>query len=183
MNKNLLFEQQRKVKTILWTGKISIKTREEELDAEIIVVGKKIPLKLRIEVTNWLTGPIFYVFIEERKVTVFSIKEKKVYITDLKNLGSLHFIPHSLKPMQIWSILRGLPVSYDKSKLDIKFENYKIEKGYVFAQDITVNSLVTGTVWHLRIRHIEFNRKVHENVFYLNIPPEFQVIRYLDQTP
>jgi len=186
----LIEKQQDKVESILWTGKLSIKAPQHSLNADILVIGKRAPFNIRIEVTNWLSGPIFYILIKKKKVFVLSIKEKKLYLMDLNSRYFIQFFPSQLNQKQIWAILRGLPTLKENNmkirfstedtlifvsqKTEIRFKDYRIYQGLIFAKNINIRYYPTNTEWRLSIGHIQFNKNIPADIFKLNIPSDFQ---------
>ena len=194
-NSTFIKEQQKNVKSILWTGKLSIKNLKNNLDANILVIGQRSPFMVRIEITNWLSGPIFYIVIRETNMFILSIKEKKYYLARLDNAYFLKFFPPYLNQEQIWAILRGMPIFSNKKniktrfslqdtivtlskQIEIRFKNYRTYHGLIFAKDISIYYYPTNTTWKLNIKDIQFNKDIPEKIFKLNIPSDFQIIKY-----
>ncbi len=189
--------KQDEVKTVLWKGKISIRSPENRLNGDILVIAERSPLNVKIEITNWLSGPIFYIFLKNKKVCLISSKERKAYIGTLKDIGVLYpmdILLPKLDQHQIWTILRALPkpikggaglVYSEKGAsaliskdLKITYRGYYLLDGIPFAKEIYISSYSTNTSWNIRIDKIQFNQKIPQEIFKIRIPPSFQTIRY-----
>lgn len=195
---NSIKDQQKKVKSLFWNGKINIRSPENGLSGSIFVIAKRSPLRVKIEISNWLSGPVFYVFIRGNKIWLFSLKERKVYLTTLQRLSTFcptYMFPPGLDQDQIWEILRGMP-GYIKNEralffreratvvvsegVKITYRDYDSYEGIIFAKNINVyaRSHFINTSWDLKIEKIQFNKTIPQDIFRAKIPQDFQIIRY-----
>ncbi len=179
--KNLL-QKKDNVFSLWWKGKIDIKTNREEVSASVIVVAKKDPLCIRIELTNWISGTFAYGFIKKRRFVFLSLKEKKAYIGKL---------PTDIKEKDVWSLIRALPIDTDASKITfqngkiifisnrfkISYKDYSLKEGIVFARHISICLNKTLNL-KAEIKKAEFNKSIPPQLFSAVIPAKFQIIRY-----
>ncbi len=202
-NLYIIKRQQYNIKTIFWTGKINIRESGEDTEANILVIAKRDPLKIRIEISKWFSGPILYIVINRNKVNITSIKEKKVYIGDLQHINevtSIKIFPPNINQNQIWTILRGIPSLYyiknaklkilNKKSTDIFFnytrityKNYQTTNGIIFAKDITIFYYPNNILWKLKIRNIRFNITIPDSEFQIKVPPNFKIVKYQSPNP
>lgn len=102
-------EQDRKVSSFYTTGRIWMKDWGWESESNILIVGTKIPLKIKIEITHSWGRPILYALIDDTSLKVLSFTEKRLYIGTLAPETLSKFFPGDFSPDLIWAVLRGYP--------------------------------------------------------------------------
>lgn len=103
-------EQENKADTLFSTGKLMIKGEDLESESDILIVGSKAPFKVKIEITHPWGRPILHILATETNLHILSFPEKRYYLGLLGNSAPLGFFPKSLKPDQLWSLVRGFPI-------------------------------------------------------------------------
>ncbi len=176
-----IFNQKKEVRTLWWKGKVKIKTSKDEISGNVLIVAKKNPLLVRIEVTNWISGTILYGFIKERDFLFISPKEKRVYLGE---------IPPEIGERSIWALIRTIPVGNVKifskenkielshDSIRIVFQAYSSFQHIIFSKKIDAYYLPKHISLHFEIKEIFFNKNIPSRLFNPVIPPGFQIVRY-----
>ncbi len=116
-----LKNQENAVYSFLSSGRITVQIRGSEFDADVLIIGKKTPLNLKLEITHPWGRPLFHAAINENRLQFLSFPDKKYFIGDIRELVSSRFLPLRLETDQLWAIGRGLPVLRNyKSALSFK---------------------------------------------------------------
>jgi hypothetical protein len=68
--------QERKVFSFYTTGSLLLQDRDLESESNVLIVGNRNPLKIKIEVTHPWGRPIVHILIEEKNLQVLSFTEK-----------------------------------------------------------------------------------------------------------
>ncbi len=110
-------EQEARVNSFFSTGRIIFHENDSESEANILVVGSKSPLRVRIEITHPWGRPLFQCFVKGRKFFLLSFTEKKVYVGLQGSVPPGGFSPGRLEQDQLWGILRGYPVPCDEGRV------------------------------------------------------------------
>jgi len=103
-------EQERRVHTFFSSGRLTLKTRDSESEANILIAGTRNFLRIKIETTHSWGRPLVHVFINEAELHILSFPEKRIYHGHLENSSGLDFFPGVSDPDQVWTIVRGYPV-------------------------------------------------------------------------
>jgi len=102
-------EQQERVFSFYTNSKISAKNWYGESEANILIVGKRSPLKIKIEITHTWGAPILYILIDQMRLEVLSFADKKLYLGNFTPESLSKFFPGFIEPDLIWAVLRGFP--------------------------------------------------------------------------
>lgn len=175
-----IFNQKKKVRSLWWKGKICIRTSKNELSGNILVLAKKNPLLVRIEISNWISGTILCGFIKERNFLFISPKERRVYVGE---------IPEDIGKEEIWTLIRTIPLNADvifkgdeivffHRPIKIVFKNAASSENIAFSKRIDAYYLPRHITLHFEIKKIFFNRNIPSQLFNPKIPPNFQILRY-----
>jgi len=110
-------EQERLVNTFFSSGRLVFLERDSESDSNILVLGKRDPLRIKIEITHPWGRPLFHILISDDTLHVLSFPEKRYYLGPIESAGPAWFFPASLGPDQIWTFARGYPMfpEYDRA--------------------------------------------------------------------
>ncbi len=163
--------QLNKVTSLYWKGSIMIETNKKRLKGSILVVAKRSPLLIRAEISNWLGGTFAIVFIKGEQFVFISTKENIAYIGN---------IPEEIKD-QLWSFVRAIPLFSKKTtlkKLKIEYKNYVMVKDTAFAQQLCVYSSDSSFWLRIKIKEADFNISIPSELFTVNIPSGFKLLRY-----
>ncbi len=103
-------EQGEKVDSFYTMGSISVKGWVWESTADILVIGLKNPLKIKIEITHPWGRPILHFLVYNQRLEVLSYDEKKIYLGRFTPEALSRFLPGvMIDPDLIWAVLRGYP--------------------------------------------------------------------------
>ncbi len=110
-------EQESLADSLVSSGKLIMREEEEyddEDDSEsrysILMVGRRDPFKVKIEITHPWGRPLLHLLINETHMQILSFHEKRLYQGRLGDLKSMIFFPVELGRDQIWTIIRGYPI-------------------------------------------------------------------------
>jgi hypothetical protein len=107
----LLREQDQIVRSFFWSGRLTARKRLGQAENLIVSVGRRDPLRLKIEVTHSWGQPIAQALISETQAKVLVVPEKRFYVGHMKDSGlSGDFLPAGLDARQLWGALRGFPI-------------------------------------------------------------------------
>lgn len=112
-----LKEQEGRVHTLFSSGSLMVDDKGLETDSNILIVGIRDPLRIKIEITHPWGRPLLDILIQNSKINIISYLEKRIYHGPLKGWASSRVFPGSLAPDQMWSLLRGYPIlkEYDRA--------------------------------------------------------------------
>ena len=106
-----LREQEKRVRSFFSSGRVSLfDARDSELEANVLIVGTRNPLRIKIEITHTWGHPLLHALIREHRVQILSFPEKRYYLGHLGSVNSPAFFPGRLEPDQVWGFVRGYPV-------------------------------------------------------------------------
>ena len=107
----LLREQDQRVRSFFWSGRLTARKRLGRAENLIVSVGRRDPLRLKIEVTHSWGQPIAQALISETQAKVLVAPEKRFYVGHMKESGlSGDLFPAGLDARQLWGALRGFPI-------------------------------------------------------------------------
>ncbi len=179
----ILIQKKDNVFSLWWKGKADIRTSsKKEVSVSIVVIAQKKPLCIRIELTNWLSGPLAYGFVKGKRFFFLSLKERKVYSGKL---------PSDIEEKYIWSVVRAIPTGISISRLTfqngettfvskkfrISYKDYSLKENILFARNISVY-LPDVLNLKVEIKKIKFNTDIPPQLFIPVIPTGFKVIKY-----
>jgi hypothetical protein len=101
--------QERKVFSFYTTGSLLLQDRDLESESNVLIVGNRNPLKIKIEVTHPWGRPIVHILIEEKNLQVLSFTEKRLYLGVFTPEALSKFLPGELDAHLVWAVLRGYP--------------------------------------------------------------------------
>ncbi len=114
----LLREQDQRVRSFFWSGRLTARKRLGQAENLIVSVGRRDPLWLKIEVTQSWGQPIVQALISETQARVLVVPEKRFYVGHMKASGlSGDFLPAGLDARQLWGALRGFPILPEYARL------------------------------------------------------------------
>ncbi|MFH1351931.1 MAG: DUF4292 domain-containing protein [Pseudomonadota bacterium] len=98
-------------------GTVLVKNWLWESEANILIMGRKRPLKIKIEITHPWGQPILHILIDEPRLEVLSFRDKRLYVGDYTPQALSKFIPGDLDSNLIWAALRGYPTLLDYDRI------------------------------------------------------------------
>jgi len=105
-----IHDQEKLASSFYTTGSVSIKDREWEPEAHILIAGTRSPLKIKIEITHPWGTPILHILISRKNLQILSFNEKRLYVGDFTPEVLSRFLPGGfLSPDLVWAVLRGFP--------------------------------------------------------------------------
>ena len=109
-------EQERLVQTFFSSGRLTVEAQGSESFSNILIVGNKNPLRIKIELTHAWGRPLVHMLINESEIRILSFSEKKYYHGSLGTLDSFKFFPARLNLVQIWALVRAYPSLMNHSR-------------------------------------------------------------------
>jgi len=111
-------EQENKVHSFYAHGQIAASAWYGQSEANILVVGKKSPFKMKLEITQTWGQPLLHILIDQKRLEVLSFKDKTLYHAPFTSESLSKFFPGDIEPEFVWGTLRGYPnlVSHDHVK-------------------------------------------------------------------
>lgn len=105
------FENQEKaVHSLFSTGTFTLETQGAQSEAEVLIVARRDPPSIRIEITHPWGQPLLHIQVNGSRLNVISFSEKRHYRGRLGTPWILKQIPFPLDPDLIWSLARAYPV-------------------------------------------------------------------------
>ena len=101
--------QESKVSAFYTSGGLSLQDREWDSESHVLIVGRRNPFKIKIEVTHPWGRPIVHILIDERNLQVLSFPDKKLYRGVFTPEALSKFLPGELDEHVVWAVLRGYP--------------------------------------------------------------------------
>ena len=113
-----ILEQENMVQSFYAHGLIAASAWYGQSEANILVVGKKSPFKMKIEITQTWGQPLLHILIDQKRLEVLSFKDKTLYHAPFTSESLSKFFPGDIEPEFVWGTLRGYPnlVSHDHVK-------------------------------------------------------------------
>ncbi|MFZ7112087.1 MAG: hypothetical protein ACOWYE_10430 [Desulfatiglandales bacterium] len=101
--------QQARVSSFYSQGKVVMKDGLLEAESDILIVGNREPLRIRVEFTHPWGKPLLHVLIDDMRLNVLSFRDKKCYSGAFSPDALSGFFPGGLERSMIWAVLRGYP--------------------------------------------------------------------------
>ena len=111
-----LNDRQRQVQTIFSSGRVTLEENNSESDADFLIIGKKDPLRIKVEITHPWGRPLFELVINQERLEILSFPEKRFYLGEVGGIATSSLFPGRLDGAQIWSLVRGCPVVLEHSR-------------------------------------------------------------------
>jgi len=111
--KSLLVElkaQENAVNSFYSHGRINFHGQGSEVEASVLIVGTRDPIKLKIEITHLWGRPLVHILITEKKFFLLSFSEKRYYTGDIGEPFLSNLLPMHLDARLLWAIGRGFPI-------------------------------------------------------------------------
>ena len=102
-------EQQGLVRSLVASGKLSIRDWYWEVESDVLLVGTKEPFRVKIEIAHSWGQPILHILIHKDRLNVLSFRDKKLFVSPFTSQALARFFPGDLDPLLIWTVLRGYP--------------------------------------------------------------------------
>jgi hypothetical protein len=111
-----LREQETQVLTFFSSGRLRLETNDSDSEANVLIVGTRDPLRMKVEITHPWGRPLLHALIREGTVNILSFPEKRYYFGHLGGTDGPAFFPVSLEPDQLWGLVRGYSVVEDHDR-------------------------------------------------------------------
>lgn len=105
---SVLWRNDLKAENFFATGQLIIEG-ESYSKAPILLVGKRRPFALRIEITHPWGKPLAHMLFEQDRFILVSFQESKYYVGETWTLEAHSGFPPSLSPLELWGLARGYP--------------------------------------------------------------------------
>jgi outer membrane lipoprotein-sorting protein len=102
-------EQEEKVRSFFWDGRLILKEGYWEQESHILVAVTKEPRRIKIEITDPWGRPVVHILLDGKTLTALSFSERKVYVGEVTSETISKVFPGHLDPMMIWDVLRAYP--------------------------------------------------------------------------
>lgn len=105
-----LTTQSERVTTFYSMGTVSLRQWVvESEEADILVVGSRDPLRIKVEITHPWGAPVLHILVDRNRFEAFSYPDKTLY-TGPATPGILNrFLPTPPDLAHMWALLRGYP--------------------------------------------------------------------------
>lgn len=147
-------DQERAVQTLFASGRLTLESQDAQSDAEILVVARRDPSALRIEITHAWGQPLFHICLQGGRLDVVSFPEKRHYEGRLDNPRIIKRLPFPFHTEAIWSIARGYPIlpSYHQARSTKGRQIVLTDKADAVVQviDLYPDALLPQKVWMRR---------------------------------
>ena len=106
-----------KVSAFYTSGVLFLQDRDWESESHVLIMGRRNPFKIKIEVTHPWGRPIVHILIDGRNLQVLSFPDKKLYLGTFTPEALSKFLPGELDAHVVWAVLRGYPhlLSYHRT--------------------------------------------------------------------
>ncbi len=103
-------DQQDLVTTFFSSGRLEVKTRDSESEANALIIGTRDPFRIKIEITHRWGRHLLHILLNEKGLHIISFPERRYYSGPIDSLGSWKFFPSGLDRNHLWALVRGYPV-------------------------------------------------------------------------
>ncbi|MBW2029479.1 MAG: DUF4292 domain-containing protein [Deltaproteobacteria bacterium] len=110
-------EQDRKVSSFFSSGKISADAWYGRDEADILVIGRRYPLKIKVEITHSWGQPILHLLLAESRIQVLSFRDRRFYSGPGGAEALQRFFQIHVRPEIFWSVLRAYPTLQEHSSI------------------------------------------------------------------
>ncbi|MBW1998504.1 MAG: hypothetical protein JRJ29_11140 [Deltaproteobacteria bacterium] len=101
--------QGQEVSSFFSMGKISAAAWYGVNEADILIMGCRDPLKVKVEITHSWGQPILHLLLEDSRIQVLSFKDRSLYVGLLSPGAFKKFFHVDIAPDIVWSVLRAYP--------------------------------------------------------------------------
>ena len=102
--------QENAVHSFFSNGRIMFQRQGSEVEASVLIVGTRDPIKLKIEITHLWGRPLVHILITEKKIHLLSFSEKRYYTGNIGEPFISNLLPIHLDARLLWAIGRGFPI-------------------------------------------------------------------------
>jgi len=102
--------QEERVDTLISTGVLTLHVENVPSEASVLIVGRRDPSRIKIEVTHPWGSPLLHILIKGSDLDILSFTEKRHYRGRLGSPVFLTLLPGVLSPGLIWTLARAYPV-------------------------------------------------------------------------
>lgn len=103
-------EQESAVHTLFSSGTLTIERQGTRSEAEVLIVARRDPSSIRIEITHAWGRPLLHILVDGPRLDVLSFSEKRHYRGRLGSPFLLKQLPFPLDAHLLWSLARAYPV-------------------------------------------------------------------------
>jgi len=98
------------VSTLFCTGTLTSKHGAVEQEANIVIVGKRRPLRVKMEITHPWGSPIANLLVDNDRFTLVFFPEKRIFLGSMKKGTLNRSFPVPMDPSAMWAFIRGYPL-------------------------------------------------------------------------
>lgn len=98
-----------KVSAFYTSGDLSLQDRDWESESHVLIIGRRDPFKIKMEVTHPWGRPIVHILIDQMNLQVLSFPDKTLYLGTFTPEALSKFLPGELDAHVVWAVLRGYP--------------------------------------------------------------------------
>jgi len=103
-------DQESAVHTLISSGTLTIESQGAQSEAEVLIVARRDPSSIRIEITHAWGRPLLHILVDGPRLDILSFSEKRHYRGRLGSPFLLKQIPFPLDSDLLWSLARAYPV-------------------------------------------------------------------------
>jgi hypothetical protein len=97
-----------KAENFFATGQLIVEG-ESYSKAPVLLVGRRSPLALRIEITHPFGKPLAHILLKNDGFVLVSFQDSRYYVGEAKALQGYRGFPADLPPIELWGLARGYP--------------------------------------------------------------------------
>jgi hypothetical protein len=105
-----LDRQEKQADTVFSTGHLEVRTNQGSSKLHFVMIGTRAPLRIKLELTHSWGHPISHVLLQNGKLQVLSVPEKRFYEGSLHSRSSAGFFPSGLESKHLWALARSYPI-------------------------------------------------------------------------
>jgi hypothetical protein len=98
------------VRTLVSSGTLTIQSQGVQSDAEVLIVARRDPSSMRIEITHSWGRPLLHILVDGPRLDILAFSEKRHYRGLLGSPFLLKQIPFPLDSDLLWSLASAYPV-------------------------------------------------------------------------
>lgn len=116
-------EQDARVRSLISTGRLTIKRRGSETELDVLMAGERALDKIKIEITHPWGRPVVHILVNGKRFDIVSFVEKRFYSGLLGTSDLSGFFPGRLDLDQIWPFVRAFPLVPEQNRVVFSKQN------------------------------------------------------------
>lgn len=93
----------------VYTGTLTVGENGDTSKVSLLMAGYRRPLTVKIEITHLWGNPLLHILVRDDIVQVLSFRDKRLLIGNLQDPVFEPYLPGTLDPSALWTLLRGYP--------------------------------------------------------------------------